>query len=871
MKVDICIDNVSFTSKPDDDEAKNINYRIAALNDEYDIEEVAQKISQGYSWSPATFTGNRKIQQDFKSQQLFALDFDRGISIQDAINRAYSYNVYPVIIYETFSSKYSEKFRIVFCHCSPIYDVNVAKVIQNALVEMFPEADKSSKDISKLYYGGNKGIYLNGKDTFNIYDLLIGMTAFLEQKHGATHIIRHIKSYCNAVNLVCQDNYIKLFLSDISNGTPPPVENNINGNFRATTLLIYRGMDTKLPYLFTIYFTQASTITDGIASKNNDSKAFDLKPMRNFKFDELTNKCKLFFEWQTGTKWLDHNELFGVLTNLINIKGGQKVFIDVLNQYPQYYERKVSIKYQVKYAVKNCYKPMSCRAFCPYANECEHSENLILTVQMSNSEIIRINGYEQNYYTLKEAQEDIKNKLYEVIDYKTPSINILKAQTGVGKTFSYLNLMENSNTPCIIAVPTNKLKLEVYNKARNMGINVVMTPSIEDIKANVPEIKENIELMYSIGAEEQVTNYLREWSKENENALISNYLKLLDKAYEGFGKHIITTHAKYVHIKPEILDKYINIIDEDIINTIIQIQKVAIEDIKAVLDVLNNSENTVATIYKKLRKVISKLQSSEFFKLETTDTDRWDRKKFLDQTGDVVNSNVLGILKATHFYYNAKEQNLYYIRNQILDKRIKYIILSATANEMIYKKCFKGFDVKFIQCKKTQYLGQIIQYHDKTYSRYCINNNPEIYKQIKERLNEDIDIITFKNYNPYAKKGDIYFGATEGHNELKGKDIAVIGTPHKPEFLYKLMASFLEIDVSGNLYMQEIEYQGCRFRFNTFENEELRNIQLWVVNSELEQSIGRARAISCEVKVHLFSNLPVEQAVFTEELNQVYK
>jgi len=45
----------------------------------------------------------------------------------------------------------------------------------------------------------------------------------------------------------------------------------------------------------------------------------------------------------------------------------------------------------------------------------------------------------------------------------------------------------------------------------------------------------------------------------------------------------------------------------------------------------------------------------------------------------------------------------------------------------------------------------------------------------------------------------------------------------------------------------------------------LKNIQFWIISSELEQAVGRARLLRFEEgAVHLFSNFPVSQAVFRE-------
>jgi hypothetical protein len=102
---------------------------------------------------------------------------------------------------------------------------------------------------------------------------------------------------------------------------------------------------------------------------------------------------------------------------------------------------------------------------------------------------------------------------------------------------------------------------------------------------------------------------------------------------------------------------------------------------------------------------------------------------------------------------------------------------------------------------------------------------------------------------------------------LKGKRITIIGTPHQPEFIYKLLAYSLglDFDKESKLENRVVTYNGFRFRFKTYDDEVLRNIQMWMISSELEQAVGRARLLrEAGGRVMLFSNFPVEQAVFAQ-------
>ena len=77
-------------------------------------------------------------------------------------------------------------------------------------------------------------------------------------------------------------------------------------------------------------------------------------------------------------------------------------------------------------------------------------------------------------------------------------IHIIRAQTGIGKPNLYLDyLLKNPNETFLIAVPTHKLKMEVYNNAIRKGIrNIAYTPEMPEFS---PDVKRKIQhIMVSV-------------------------------------------------------------------------------------------------------------------------------------------------------------------------------------------------------------------------------------------------------------------------------------------------------------------------------------------------------------------------------------
>lgn len=121
-------------------------------------------------------------------------------------------------------------------------------------------------------------------------------------------------------------------------------------------------------------------------------------------------------------------------------------------------------------------------------------------------------------------------------------------------------------------------------------------------------------------------------------------------------------------------------------------------------------------------------------------------------------------------------------------------------------------------------------------------------------------VITFKcseaDFNTHY-----HYGAIEGLNILEGQDIAVIGLPNTDEKVYKLYGMLMGVDPNQETWRyRKIQYNGYEFYLNTFCNYRLRTIQLWMIASNLEQAVGRARLLRHDCTVTVFARFPIDQA-----------
>ncbi len=152
---------------------------------------------------------------------------------------------------------------------------------------------------------------------------------------------------------------------------------------------------------------------------------------------------------------------------------------------------------------------------------------------------------------------------------------------------------------------------------------------------------------------------------------------------------------------------------------------------------------------------------------------------------------------------------------------------------------------------------------DHSYSRYCLNHTENILDKLKERTAEDT-VITFKAYE--EQFDTVYhFGNTEGVNCLAGKNLSVIGIPNVRDYVYGLYGMLAGADVQDDVMSQYLtEHNGYEFYLHTYKDPLLRRFQLWMISSQLEQAVGRARLLRNDCVVKVFAGFPVEQAVFYE-------
>ena len=775
---------------------------------------------------------------------MFALDIDSGITIDEVLNRCRCHHILPTFMYSTFSSNNNDKFRLVFQTEFEINDIRVRDLIQLALMTLFKEADRSCKDASRMFFGGKEIIYHDYGASIDIATLVFSVCEYFTVKDDKNYAT-NIKRFCQnvSVDLLNGLPYIELLADD---GQNCKEKGEVLYKYNRRSHYSLQNDEIVNSEVVIIHFNQKTT--KELASSmplGKFARVSILEDKRERKvaegvdFDKLSSVCKLYSDFTSGAYWAHHGDLFGMATNLLSIKGGKTRFLDCIASNENYYDFN-KWKYIANYINKSSYYPMNCNNYCPYQDDCEHSKNMLETAKLVRG---RVNVIEQlQTISLAEAEEKVAIAFQRAIDSKENKVFVIKAPTGIGKTKLYLNLKNTT-----VALPRHNLKTDVSARMNAKGNQHEVIPELP--KGNERFLSE-LNSLYAKGHHEGATALKKEMAKHDKS--MAQYFKELARIKNCEGT-LLTTHERLLYTEDN--NEQI-IIDEDIVATMLKIDKVSINDLIAISSRTKLFSNIIKTVNDAEVGVVNSISLEMMFDFSLMAE---ERKELLKQLKGV-STNVVGFLSCTHWIKNNDGYISYITRRNLPQKKI--IILSATANKYIYKLLF-GDKVEFIDIGEVETIGKVIQYPQWSFSRYQMRE-VEKFIPISQAIAGQQPVITFKEFSKDFPNCIATFGNLTGIDTYGGKDMVIVGTSHVHPSAYLLYASVLGIDYDNNTSLHDlpIKRNGMEFYFYTFKNEGLREIQLYFIESEQIQAIGRARLLRKDCTVTLLSRLPSPGAKF---------
>ena len=792
----VTISKIPFDRRPDDSQLPTIEESFINANLTYEQLLKYSALPYSYSISPAIFK-NKRNNSNWIGQEVFYLDFDGKISVNEVLERFNDFDIQPNFYYTTFRhTEKSPRFRVALLIDSYITDINVANRIRMGLKIAFPESDSSTYNPSTMFFGGITSYPLT-KDPIPMYKL---------------------------------HTMISLFLIHHDNGKTRSLDGS-----EGVDLLGSYNRNTRI-------------------NPNNFSQDY-LSYLENFKnnkvdYQILYDKIKIYRDFIDG-KWLYHDQLFGLITNLNWIKGGKKQFNQTMELFNSNGKTKYNrVKFKMgSYVSKMKYFPMNLSNFSPYEEDWEYS-NLLSALRISKGRVEQIN--ETNYIDIEEAENRFEVELKRVLNSKENKIYIFNVPIGFGKT-TRLKQIKGVD----IGFPTHDLKDEVSKK---MTIKYLKTPKLPNFDNS--KINFNLNKFYQMGLNESARKLLKKVSEDfSVDISLKDREKAIDYLLEINNKSdsettLLTTHQRLLMTNSE---SETLIFDEDPILDILSINSFDINDLIKINNKLPKNS--------KLTNLIGELTTAKCGIVYPFENIEFDREMISDAIiKNNIGSNIMKFLNSTAYFKSKSNVSLcYYINRNDLNLNKKNIIFSATPQIHFYQKMYPEH-IEIIDLSNIKYVGKITQYVNYSYSRSSLTDG--LIHEIKEKIGS-IPVITFKNKKDSFNQSELnlYFGKNKGYNELDGFDIAVVGTPHYNEIIYRLTAFAIGINPNDedDLKYRIVEYGNYKFPFRTFACKEMQKIQLSIIEADLIQSIGRARPLRNECYIELFSNLPISQAEINYE------
>jgi len=495
-------------------------------------------------------------------------------------------------------------------------------------------------------------------------------------------------------------------------------------------------------------------------------------------------------------------------------------------------------------------KATSCHRTCPYYNECISAPSLLQRYTFNWKRVSTPNYVERD--TMIKALED---EMREALCATDGKIHTIRAQVGAGKTSRLAELLkELQDEEITVACENHARKLEFSQLLDALGVEHKVTPEIPDCLTK--EERDQVDRAYSIGAFKEGNEILSQYAEGRE------FIHERRKPIAGL---TVTTHDKML-VKGS--SNRVTVFDEDIFKKIRTIDTAKVYDIANFCNFLKaQGEHRLSLAYEQF------IEGSNQCFINNTRRYEFDARKlyklhkaFLEE--NKCNSNLLTLANSSLFTrrYNdidGKQTDELLFLNKIDMPKGTVVILSATASQTIYEQMF-GSRLQWHELPVAQ---ETQSPHDTTYS---YSKSSLVYqgkhKCILDMLEEsDNYVVTSKGLSSKLNKDNeldnpIHFGNCTGSNELSQQDFVILSKHLLPPTVIALYAKSIDFDWLPMMgYSRErcdVTINGFRGKIETFPNQTMREIDLWLADSELEQARGRGRLLWNDNTVPIFGDLP---------------
>lgn len=482
--------------------------------------------------------------------------------------------------------------------------------------------------------------------------------------------------------------------------------------------------------------------------------------------------------------------------------------------------------------------------------------------------------------TIEQSQVKLREAIKDALECVPNWVLAIEVSTGVGKTHNlslreFYEYLKQNNQKVVILFATHKL-LQEFRGA-------VQYPVLAQVELKLPPVLNwTINELYQFGKGKEANDLLFQCAAYNPvisdyygtgelikkeltveiKQNIRDYLKAKSQIKEGSDERVILATHSFFSLCPDCFEGRTIIADEDISKSYLRVSSAPLDELSLVargcqpeyygeilarLDAANDNE------------VIDISDITVSLNADTLMNYFQSKRSGSRNSKGRYKSSIPNLLNAAQVVKNGKKFSI--LGHRLSLPETKIIILSATPNKAILKQ-LAGDRFKLVDAGDTELKGNLYQIADRSYSRSCIKELD--VKELQELTGNLPVITTISNKNKFKNPSQtIHFGNCLGYNELKGADLIVVGfnQPSPADMIALFIASGGSIEGKDLRFKnQTVFYNGHRFPFYCFVDEELRNLQFELINADLEQAVGRARLTRMNVTVLTIAGFPLKQA-----------
>ena len=789
-----------YSSKPTDAYSLQKGYVTTTTS----LEGLKDIVYEGQTIVPSILKGGHRKNANFSGSQAVFLDFDDNQNAQTEIEKYKEYGINVNLVYNSYSHTADyNKFRLVIVFDTLIEDSLTYKNIVTSLIKV-GGSDAACKDVSRMYYAGTNPEVLN--EDINKWD---------DVKGAITDLINRDKK---------PNKYSRTYKKIDS---------------------VKKGANMQSPIVY----------IEGCKS----TPKLDLQ---NFNFDRAISNSLILSQFDKGEVNLKYAQLRALISNMMFVRGGLAYVKEKMTLRGDYKGEDWSLLSRIPNAGYNHAEGMS--SFDPSIQDKFHN-----ILDLDNKQRITMI---QTREIIKEDVDTISERMgmhHRNALNSRNRISIINAPTGTGK--SELMIFQPN---IIIALPTHVLKDELAGRMDAGNLPYVVTPNPPEFITkglmerynNLQEMEESSlasDLIKRVADNKDVDGI--EYTEE-DNQIAIEFKEALNEAYESTVT-VLTTHSR-VMLTPQLFkNKDVVYFDEDIKKLLLYKRSVPVNSITSKISKLVNSSKKGSDFHKDILKVQDEVANvnGEIIGTLRTSIEYIDRGGFFSRLASMEGynrlANFLNSGESRFLVDNGNKAMFYYGEVKgISDVFSKVIIFSGTADRLFYDNIFRinKEEYDYFHCGFAKNITPIKQNLKKSWSKYAMS------KGEFPKIESDI-VITHKKYAGAfegKEEQDVYFGNTEGVDKYKGLDISVAGVLIEPvnSTVMECLLLGMSTPKVPQKSMQTVELDYFTFSFYTFEDENLRQVEMRNSITHLIQAVGRARTTRTDAKVDVHTSLPIPDA-----------